>query len=151
MKSRRLGSQELLDLAYRHLNPGKPASLQISRVSPLRTLREQAAATPLREEFDHVRVGDSYYRGVSLLRLPETAHPGYAWSLLDSLWPDCDLNLTVHTLDAEKAVSQLKLKNNVTRTLAFSAMSKNYEAERKQRLGEAADQPQRFRYKKLTR
>ncbi len=131
LKSRRLDSQELLDLAYRHLNPAKTEGLPLARVSPLRTLREQVAVTPLREEFDHVRVGDSYYRGVSLLRLPETAHPGYAWRLLDSLWPDCDLNLTVHTLDAEKAVSSLKLKNNITRTLAFSAMSKNYEAERK--------------------
>ncbi|MBI5247560.1 MAG: ATP-binding protein [Elusimicrobia bacterium] len=131
LKSRRLDSQELLDLAYRHLNPAKSDGLTLSRVSPQRTLREQAAATPLREEFDHVRVGDSYFRGVSLLRLPETAHPGYAWRLLDSLWPDCDLNLTVHTLDAEKAVTSLKLKNNITRTLAFSAMSKNYEAERK--------------------
>lgn len=130
IKSRRLAAQELLDLAYRHLNPGKDTP-PLARVTPLRTLREQAAITPLREEFDHVRVGNSYFRGVSLLRLPETAHPGYTWRLLDSLWPDCDLNLTVHTLDAEKAVSQLKLKNNITRTLAFSAMSKNYEAERK--------------------
>jgi conjugal transfer ATP-binding protein TraC len=130
IKARRLAAQELLDLAYRHLNPPK-TGLPLSKGTPMRTLREQVALTPLREEFDHVRVGDSLYRGVSLVRLPETAHPGYTWRLLDSLWPDCDLVLTVHTLDAEAAISMLKLKNNVTRTLAFSAFNKNYEAERK--------------------
>ncbi|MDE2491539.1 MAG: ATP-binding protein [Elusimicrobia bacterium] len=130
LRFRRLESQELLDLVYRHLNPAKPG-LPMSRLSPLRTLREQVATTPVEEEFDHVRVGDAYFRGVSLLRLPETAHPGYMWRLLDCLWPDCDLVLNVHALDTEAAVSRLKLKNNVTRTLAFSAWTKNYEAERK--------------------
>jgi conjugal transfer ATP-binding protein TraC len=131
LKARRLDSQELLDLAFRHLNPGRNWSMPASRLSPLRTLREQLALTPLREEFDHVRVGDTYFRGVSLMRLPETAHPNYTWRLLDGLWPDCDFCLTIDTLDAEKAISQLKLRNNITRTLAFSAWSKNYEAEQK--------------------
>ncbi len=127
---RRLDSQEVLDLVYARLNPAKKG-LALSCLSPLRTLREQAAMTAMREEFDHVQLGDRYFRGVSLLRLPETAHPARLWRLLDSLWPDCDLVLSVHALDSEAAVSKLKLRNNVTRTLALSALSKNYEAERK--------------------
>ena len=131
VKFKKLGGEQLLALASDHLNPGRPGSMPPSRLSPLRTLREQIARTSMREEFDHVRVGDAYFRGVSLLRLPETAHPAYTWRLLDSLWPDCDLCVTVQALDSEKAISQMKLRNNITRTLAFSAWTKNYEAEQK--------------------
>lgn len=131
LRSRKLGRQELLDLVFSHLNPGRPSALPAGRLSPFLTLREQAAVTALREEFDHVQAGDSFFRGVSLIRLPEASRLDLTQRLLESLWPDCDLVLSVHSLDAEKAVSSLKLRNNITRTLAFSAWTKNYEAEQK--------------------
>ena len=136
IKFRRLDVKETLGLITEHLNPGRRSeastiNLEPLRFSPLRTLREQAALSPLREEFDHVQVNDRWFRGISLLRLPEGSHAAYTQRLLNALWPDCDFVLTVHALDTEKAVSSLKLKNNITRTLAFSAWSKNYEAEQK--------------------
>ncbi|MFH2201792.1 MAG: ATP-binding protein [Elusimicrobiota bacterium] len=131
MSLRKLSPEETLDLVFRHLNPAHPGALTPETVSPLRTLREQAVMHPLREEFDHILVNDTYFRGVSLVRLPERAHPGYTHGLLSSLWPDCDLVLTIDTLDTEAAISRLKLSNNITRTLAFSTWTKNYEAEQK--------------------
>lgn len=128
---RKVSPQEILDLTYRQLNPKRPHGLEIKTLSPLRTLREQITFSPLREEFDHVQVNDAYFRGLTLFRLPESAHLGYTQRLLNSLWPDCDLVLTVHSLDTEQAISNLKLKNNITRTLAFSNWTKNYEAEQK--------------------
>ncbi len=131
LRFRKLGGQELLDLLFHHLNPGRPRGIDLAAVSPSRTLRQQVALHPVKEEFEHVQVGGSFYRGVSLLRLPEVSHMGYTQKLLNSLWPDCDLVLTVHSLDTEKSIAGLKLKNNITRTLAFSAWTKNYEAEQK--------------------
>jgi conjugal transfer ATP-binding protein TraC len=131
VRFRKLADQEVLDLAFRHLNPKRPKGRSLKDLSPFRTLREQVALSPLKEEFDHVQVGDTFFRGLSLLRLPESSHLSYAQGLLNSLWPDCDLVLTVHTLDTEKAISSLKLKNNITRTLSASAFNKNYEAEQK--------------------
>lgn len=131
LRFRKLSGQEALDLVFEHLNPGRPRGIDVKTLSPLRTLREQAAFYPLKEEFDHVQVNGSYFRGLSLLRLPEVSHLGYTQKLLNCLWPDSDLCLTVHSLDTEKAISSLKLKNNITRALAFSAWTKNYEAEQK--------------------
>jgi len=134
IKFRRLDVGEALKLVTEHLNPGRQTSspnFAPLRFSPLRTLREQAALSPLREEFDHVQVNDRWFRGISLLRLPEGSHAAYTQRLMNSLWPDCDFVLTAHALDTEKAISSLKLKNNITRTLAFSAWTKNYEAEQK--------------------
>ncbi len=131
LRFRQLPAQEVLDLVFEHLNPGRPRGLDLKAVSPLRTLREQAAFHPIKEEFDHVQVNGSYFKGLGLLRLPEVSHLGYTQKLLNCLWPDCDLTLTVHSLDTEGALASLKLKNNITRTLAFSAWTKNYEAEQK--------------------
>lgn len=131
MRSRRLSDQQVLDLTFRHLNPKRDRPLELKSVSPMRTLREQVALCAIREEFDYVQAGDTFYRGLNLLRLPETSHLSYTQRLLNSLWPDCDMVLTVHTLDTEKAIAGLKLKNNITRTLAASTMNKNYEAEQK--------------------
>jgi len=131
LRFRKLGAQELLDLAFHHLNPGRAGGLSLKRLSVERTLREQVVFHPLKEEFDHLQIGGSVFRGVSLVRLPEVSHMGYTQKLLNSLWPDCDLVLTVHALDTERSISGLKLKNNVTRALAFSAWTKNYEAEQK--------------------
>lgn len=128
---RKLSEQETLDLLFEHLNSGRPYGLDFKKLSPFRTLREQIAWSPVKEEFDHVAVNGSFFRGLSLLRLPETTHFGYTHRLLGSLWPECDLVLTIHSLDTEQAISSLKLKNNITRTLAFSAWTKNYEAEQK--------------------
>jgi len=128
---KKLSSHDAVNLVFRHLNPKRLHGLDLKRLSPLRTLREQVVYSPLKEDFDHVQVNDTYFRGLSLLRLPESAHLGYTQRLLNSLWPDCDLILTVHTLDTEAAISSLKLKNNITRTLALTTMSKNYEAEQK--------------------
>jgi len=131
MTPRKLSPEETLGLLFQHLNPAHPGTLRPGAVSPLRTLREQAVLHPIREEFDHVFVNDTYFRGLGLLRLPERAHLGFTQTLLSVLWPDCDLVLTVDSLDTESAISKLKLSNNITRTLAFSAWSKNYEAEQK--------------------
>ncbi|MDE2141192.1 MAG: ATP-binding protein [Elusimicrobia bacterium] len=131
IRFRKLTPQQMLDIAFFQLNSNRPHRLEQKALSPLRTLREQVAFTPLKEEFDYVQVNDTYFRGMSLFRLPEQAHLGYTQKLLNSLWPDCDLVLTVHSLDAEKAISSLKLKNNISRTLAFSTWTKNYEAEQK--------------------
>jgi len=131
VRYRKLSPQEVLDLTVCQLNPKRQRNLDLKKLSPLRTLREQVALSALKEDFDHVQVGDTFFRGLSLLHLPETAHLNYTQRLLNSLWPDCDLVLTVHTLDTEKAISSLKLKNNITRTLASSTMNKNYEAEQK--------------------
>ncbi len=131
IRFRKLSPQQMLDVAFFQLNPNRPRRLEQKALSPLRTLREQVAFTPLKEEFDYVQVNDTFFRGVSLFRLPEQAHLGYTQKLLNSLWPDCDLVLTVHSLDTEKAISSLKLKNNISRTLAFSTWTKNYEAEQK--------------------
>jgi len=131
LRFRKLPAQEVLDLVFDHLNPGRPHGMPIKSLSPLRTLREQAAFYPLREEFDHVQVNSAYFKGLSLLRLPEVSHLGYTQKLLNALWPDADLCLTIHSLDTEKAINGLKLKNNITRALAFSAWTKNYEAEQK--------------------
>jgi len=133
VKFRKLDAPETLGLIFEHLNPGRERQDRpgLKSLSPLRTLREQAALSPLREEFDYVQVNDRWLRGVSLLRLPEGSHPAYTQRVLNALWPDCDFVLTVHALDTEKAISSLKLKNNITRTLAFSAWTKNYEAEQK--------------------
>lgn len=131
LRFRKLSPQDTLDLAFRHLNPGRGGTLDLKRLSPFRTLREQVLFSALKEDFDHVQVGDAYFRGLSLLRLPEAAHLGYTQRLLNALWPDTDLCLTIHSLDSEAAISSLKLKTNITRTLAFSTWSKNYEAEQK--------------------
>jgi hypothetical protein len=131
LRAKKLSGQETLDLVFHHLNPGRGGRLEANRLSPFRTLREQAVFSPLKEDFDHVQVDDTFFRGLSLLRLPEAADLAYTQRLLNNLWPDCDLCLTVHTLDTESAISSLKLKNNITRTLAFSTWNKNYEAEQK--------------------
>jgi hypothetical protein len=131
LRFKKLSPQQTLDLAFGQLNPKRPHGLSQKALSPFRTLREQVAFTPLKEEFDHVQVNDTYFRGLSLFRLPESAHLGYTQKLLHSLWPDCDLVLTIHSLDTEKAIASLKLKNNISRTLASSTWSKNYEAEQK--------------------
>ena len=137
MKFRRLASQEILDFVFEHLNPGRPnppilkALNPAQRLGPAQTLRGQIIFNAVKEEFDHVQMGGTYFRGLSLMRLPENSHLFYAQRLLNSLWPDCDLVLNIHSLDTEKAIASLKLKNNISRTLAFSALSKNYEAEQK--------------------
>ena len=131
LRAQKLSPQDTLDLVFQHLNPKRGGSLDAKRLSPFRTLREQVVFSPLKEEFDQVQVNDTFFRGLSLLRLPEAAHLAYTQRLLNHLWPDCDLCLTVHTLDTEAAISSLKLKDNITRTLAFSTMNKNYEAEQK--------------------
>lgn len=131
LRFKKLSPQQMLDLAFFQLNPKRPHRLEEKALSPFRTLREQLAFTPLKDEFDHVQVNDTYFRGLSLFRLPEGSHLGYMQKLLNSLWPDCDLVLNVHSLDTEKAISSLKLKNNISRTLAFSTWTKNYEAEQK--------------------
>ncbi|MFA6093848.1 MAG: ATP-binding protein [Elusimicrobiota bacterium] len=131
MRIRKLDEQETLDLVFERLNPMRGRLLDLKRLSPLRTLREQCVLSPLKEEFDHVQIGDAYFRGVTLMRPPETAHSGNTQRLLNGLWPDCDLVLTLHALDTESALAELKLKNNITRALAFSAWTKNYEAEQK--------------------
>jgi hypothetical protein len=131
IRFKKLSPQQMLDIAFFQLNPKRPRGLDQKALSPLRTLREQVAFTPLKEEFDHVQVNDTFFRGMSLFKLPEQAHLGYTQKLLNSLWPDCDLVLTIHSLDTEKAISSLKLKNNISRTLAFSTWTKNYEAEQK--------------------
>lgn len=131
LKARRLDPGELLDYIFARLNPGHPGRLTPERLSPFRTLREQAALHPLREEFDHLAIGSRYFRGITMLRLPEQAHMGLMKRLLDSLWPDCDLVYTLDALDTEKAIGSLKLANNITRTLAFASWMKNYEAEQK--------------------
>ena len=131
VRFKKLSPQQMLDLTFGQLNPKRVHPLPEKALSPFRTLREQVAFTPLKEEFDHVQVNDTYFRGMSLFRLPESAHLGYTQKLLNSLWPDCDLVLTIHSLDTEKAISSLKLKNNISRTLAFSTWTKNYEAEQK--------------------
>ncbi|MDE1976884.1 MAG: ATP-binding protein, partial [Elusimicrobia bacterium] len=116
---------------FRHMNPTRQGRLESSRLSPFKTLRQQIAFTPMKEKFDHVQINDTYFRGLNLLRLPESSHMGHLQRFLNGLWPDCDFVLTVRTLDTEKALSSLKLKNNITRTLAFSGWTKNYEAEQK--------------------
>ncbi|MBI4060989.1 MAG: ATP-binding protein [Elusimicrobia bacterium] len=131
LRFRRLDNQEVLDLLFDQLNPGRPKGMALKSLSASRTLREQLVLHPLKEEFDHLQVAGSFCRGVSLLRLPEVSHLGYTQKLINSLWPDCDLVLTVHALDTEQSIAGLKLKNNITRTLAFSAWTKNYEAEQK--------------------
>ncbi|MBI5631619.1 MAG: ATP-binding protein [Elusimicrobia bacterium] len=131
LRFRKLAGQEVLDLVFDQLNPGRPRGIAAQGLSPFRTIREQAAFYPLKEEFDHVQVNGTYFKGLGLLRLPEVSHLGYTQKLINSLWPDSDLCLTVHSLDTEGALSSLKLRNNITRTLAFSAWTKNYEAEQK--------------------
>lgn len=131
VRFRKLNSQEVLDLVFRHLNPGRQKALPLKTLNPAQTLRGQILFSAMKEEFDHIQIGGSYFRGLSLFRLPETSHMGYMQKLLNTLWPDCDLVLTLHALDTETAISGLKLKNNISRTLAFSAASKNYEAEQK--------------------
>ncbi|MDD5657587.1 MAG: ATP-binding protein, partial [Elusimicrobia bacterium] len=131
LRAAKLSAQDTLNLVFRQLNPRKASAPDLKRVSPFQTLREQVVMSHLKEEFDHVQIDDTCFRGLTLLRLPEAAHLRYTHRLLNTLWPDCDLCLTVHTLDTEAAISRLKLKNNITRTLAFSTMNKNYEAEQK--------------------
>ena len=127
--ARKWGEEELRDYLAGQLNPGHPTPPR--PIPGRRSLREALALSAFKEEFDHAEVGGVYFRGLSLMRLPETAHPSHMQGLLNSLWPDCDLVLTIDALDTEDALSKLKLKNNVARTLAFSALTKNYEAERK--------------------
>ena len=131
MRHKKLAPQEMLDLVFAQLNPGLPHGPKMAELSPRRTLREQLVRHPLREEFDEVAVNGTHYRGLSLLKLPELSHAGFTQKLLNGLWPDCDFCLTVHSLDTERAMSSLKLRNNITRTLAFSTWTKNYEAEQK--------------------
>jgi hypothetical protein len=131
IKARTLSEQAVLDLVYAQLNPKTTRRLDRKKVSPLVTLRQQVAGSALKEEFDHVQVNDTFFRGLTLYKLPETAHLGFTQRLLNRLWPDCDLVLTIHALDTEKAISNLKLKDNITRSLSVMSMSKNYEAEQK--------------------
>ena len=131
LKFRRLNSQEVLDVAFEALNPGRSGKLGFKSLNPRQTLRGQILFNAVKEDFDHVQLGGYYFRGLSLLRLPEASHMGYMQRLLGGLWPDCDLVLNIHSLDTEKALSGLKIKNNISRTLAFSALTKNYEAEQK--------------------
>ncbi len=131
LKFRKLAAQELLDLAFKRLNPNHPRSLKIQSLNHRQSLRGQIVFNALKEDFDHVRIGNSYFRGLSLLRLPEAAHPLYIQRLINSLWPDCDLILNIHSLDTEEALSRLKLRNNISRSLLSSALGKNYEAEQK--------------------
>ena len=131
LRHRKLTPDEMLQMISAQLNPGLPGGVATRTPSALRTLREQLVRHPLQEEFDHVLVNGTYFRGLSLLKLPEVSHLGFTQKLLQGLWPDCDICLTVDSLDTENAMSSLKLRNNITRTLAFSAWTKNYEAEQK--------------------
>jgi len=129
---RRLAGQEVLALVFAQLNPKLDYVPQLGSLSTGRTLREQLLRHPLREEFDHMQINDTYFRGISLLRLPEASHPGFTQELLAKLWPDFDFCLTIESLDTEKAVSRLKLSNTIVQALSSVTFSKNYEAEQKQ-------------------
>ncbi len=131
IKFRKLSSQEVLDLVFERLNPERPFPMKLESLNPHQSLRGQILFNALKEDFDRLQVGGSCFRGLSLLSLPEAAHPFYAQRLLDSLWPDCDLILNVHPLNTETAISRLKLKNNISRALLLPGLGKNYEAEQK--------------------
>jgi hypothetical protein len=136
IKSKRLDDAGLADYFYRHLNPmrskhiGRPFADRAPSFS-VATARSILALSAAENRLDGFLADGTIHKAVNLLGLPEAIHPHDLGNMTNGLWPDYDLCLSVHCVNSERMIEQLKKSANVTKALSFSNFGSRYEAEQK--------------------
>ena len=137
IKSKRLDDAGMADYFYRHLNPNRsrqierPAETFSGVTARSVTTRSVLALSAAENRLDGIVVDGAIHKTVNLLGLPEAIHPHDLANMTNGLWPDYDVCLTVHCVNSERMIEQLKKSANVTKALSFSNFGSRYEAEQK--------------------
>lgn len=135
--AKRLSDRELSALFFQHLNPSSskvipcPDLEQMCVKSGYSSARSMLALSASSSEFDHFAIDGVHHKAVNLLHLPEVTNPNDIVNLLNDLWPDFDLCLTVHCVNSEQMIEKMKRATNVAKALSFSNFGSRYEAEQK--------------------
>ena len=131
IKAKRLDDAGMADYFYRHLNPKRSRQIDRPKTFAGVTARSVLALSAAENRLDGFIVDGMIHKTVNLLGLPEAIHPHDLANMTSDLWPDYDLCLTVHCVNSERMIEQLKKSANVTKALSFSNFGSRYEAEQK--------------------
>ena len=139
IRSERLGDVELANYFYRHLNPQRarvcalpPPFLEKSGLPDAGvSARSLLALSAAENSLECFSLDGVSHKALNLLGLPESVHPIDLTNMVNQLWPDYDLCLTVHCVNSERMIESLKKATNVAKSLSFSNFGSKYEAEQK--------------------
>lgn len=114
-------------LLYEYLNPSRSAFLSPKNVNPEETLRSQIVFNAPKAEFDHVHMDGCYFRTVNLQTRPDAVSFVMLTKLIDSLPPDYDFSIALHTVNQENAVKKLQSAATWAGAIAGAHVHKKYE------------------------
>lgn len=135
--TRRLSNKDLALFFYSQLNPEHthgdelPAAISRELSNGSVTARSLLSLSASDSQLNRFTLNNVHHKAVNLLFLPEAIQPGNVMAMMNELWPDTDLCLTVHTVNSEAMIEKLKKSGNVSKALSFSDFGSRYEAEQK--------------------
>jgi hypothetical protein len=146
----RLGSEQLISLFYRQLNPSRGDLMPPPAYNPEKTLRSQIFFNACENVFDYVYLDGFYYRAVNLFIRPEEIEVSMLMNFMAHLLPDADLSIALHAGNQEAMLHDLHITDSVARNINnISGFKTNYEAAKKSEDAKALTEEVKTTFQKL--
>ena len=145
VKTKKLNKQQIIELLYQHLNPGRaeildfePASCGIDpaklrdNLSPQVTLRSALTYNAVENAFAYTFVDGYFFRAVNMLSRPRQITFEYINEFLKQIEGEYFLSVCVHSIEQEKIIKQLQFNSTLATIIAtINPFKKYHEAELK--------------------
>lgn len=128
----RMAREQIVDLLYKQLNPGRAAHVPVPKYNTERTLRTQIFFNAAENGFYNVALDGYNFRAINLFVRPDQVDVHQLMNFMAHMIPDADIAVTLMTGDQEAMMKDLHIIDSVARNINnISGFRQNYEAAKK--------------------
>jgi conjugal transfer ATP-binding protein TraC len=134
VKTKKLNKQQIIELLYQHLNPGRAEILDFDsdNIPPQVTLRSLLTYNAVENAFAYTFVDGYFFRAVNMLSRPRQITFEYINEFLKQIEGEYFLSVCVHSIEQEKIIKQLQFNSTLATIIAtINPFKKYHEAELK--------------------
>lgn len=134
VKTKKLNKQQIIELLYQHLNPGRAEILDFdsNNIPPQVTLRSLLTYNAVENAFAYTFVDGYFFRAVNMLSRPRQITFEYINEFLKQIEGEYFLSVCVHSIEQEKIIKQLQFNSTLATIIAtINPFKKYHEAELK--------------------
>jgi len=134
IKTKKLNKQQIVELLYQHLNPGRAEILDFdfNNLNQQITLRSALTYNAVENAFAYTFVDGYFFRAVNMLSRPRQISFEYINEFLKQIEGEYFLSVCVHSIEQEKIIKQLQFNSTLATIIAtINPFKKYHEAELK--------------------
>lgn len=134
IKTKKLNKQQIVELLYQHLNPGRDEILDFdfNNLNQQITLRSALTYNAVENAFAYTFVDGYFFRAVNMLSRPRQISFEYINEFLKQIEGEYFLSVCVHSIEQDKIIKQLQFNSTLATIIAtINPFKKYHEAELK--------------------